>query len=198
MSRIRLAEAVASRLSRKLFPHPIIEEILRSDFYEFRTRCLSAAVTRVELDQRRLAWRLVEYAYVWIRLPGRQRVTIGPAQTRLSKLQRQVPHCDCDSALSSPSLFHCLGKHHQALTLLSEMRILCARLGRDRDVINAYNKGADAGDIRLPTVYSEVVRSLAVRYEGRYSFPTTPSRGMAGMIGSYGASRKPTRKQSES
>ena len=150
----------------------MVEEILGNGYYERRIRCLSAAITRVELDQRRRMWRLVEYAYVLFRLPGNQRVTVGPAQTRLSRLVRPVACCACERACWLPSLAHCLGRHHQALAVLAEVRTLFSAFALDRDVINAYNKGVGAADLRLPTVYSEVVLSLATKYEASWPVAT--------------------------
>jgi hypothetical protein len=164
-SRIRLAAAVTARLTGALFPHGIIRQILRSELYELRIRSLSAAITRVELDQRRQAWRFAEYVYVLLRLPRNKQVTVGPTQIRLSKLVKPIAHCSCYSSSWEPSLIHCLRRHHQALSLLAEIRTLCSVVGMDRQVINAYNKGVHASDLKLPTVYSQIVESLATKYE---------------------------------
>jgi hypothetical protein len=164
-SRVRLAVSVCARLGGDLYSHPIIGEILAQDVYDMRTRCLSAAIARVELDQRRFVWRLAEYVYVLLLLPAHERVTIGAVQCRVATLIRRVPSCTCNRKLLGPSLIHCITRRHQALTLLHEVASLLSKLQTTAESVNAYLKGMDAPDLRLPTVYSRVVSNLAGRYE---------------------------------
>lgn len=165
-SRIRLASRLVARIGSDPVPHRIIADILDNSLFALRVRYLAAAVVLVELDQRSLPNRLLEYLYVVLRLPGRDRVTIGPGQLRLSNISCSVQYCTCENGLDSlVSLRHTLGRQHQSLALLSQISARLATLGSAREAVNAHNKGSDAVDLSMMTVYSEVVLGLASQYE---------------------------------
>jgi hypothetical protein len=154
-----------ARIGSDPAPHRIIGDILGNSFFEPDVRYLAAAVVLVELDQRSLVNRLLEYLYVILRLPGRDRVTVGPAQLRLSNICHPIPYCACGKTFKSfTSLRHTLGRQHQSLFLLSQLSERLVALGSAREAVNAHQKGIDAVDLSIRTVYSEVVLGLARRY----------------------------------
>jgi hypothetical protein len=164
-SRKRLVTRVLARLSADLFPHRVIAHILARTEYSAPVRRISAALARVELDQRSVFSRFVEYLYVLLRLPGYSRVTLGPSQLRLSLLRRAVAHCSCEYSLTDiPTMRHCLSLRHHASTLLLEIVVATAQDNLPRQIVNAHNKGAAADDLATPTVYSEVVLGVGEMY----------------------------------
>lgn len=164
-SRKRLTARVLARLSSDLFPHAVIAHILSRKEYSVAVRGISAALARVELDQRSVWSRLAEYAYVVLRLPGYDRVTLGPAQLRLSRLRQPIAHCSCEQSRTDvPTLNHCLSLRHHTLALLVEIEVAASHLDHAREIANSHNKGATAEDLAAPTVYSEVVLGIGKMY----------------------------------
>lgn len=164
-SRKRLVTRVLARLSSDLFPHEVIAHILSRTEYSADVRRISAALARVELDQRSVWSRLAEYAYVLLRLPGYNRVTLGPSQLRLSRLRQPVAHCSCGYLRSDiPTMNHCFGLRHHALALLVDINAASSHLDHPREIVNSHNKGAAAEDLATPTVYSEVVLGIGQMY----------------------------------
>lgn len=164
-SRRQLVNRVLARLSGDLFPHRVIPHILARTEYSIPVRRISAALARVELDQRSVLSRFAEYLYVGMRLPGYSRVTLGPSQLRLSLLRRPVAHCSCEYLTTDiPTIRHCLSLRHHASTLLLEIDVATAHENHLRRVVNAHNKGTAAHDLGTPTVYSEVVLGVGKMY----------------------------------
>lgn len=169
-SRKRLVARVLARLSSDLFPHEVITQILSRTEYSVGVRRISAALARVELDQRSVWSRIAEYAYVLFRLPGYNRVTLGPSQLRLSRLRRPIAHCSCDrSRTDCPTISHCFTLRHHALALLVDVAAAASHLGHPREIANSHNKGAAAEDLATPTVYSEVVLGIGRMYSRNFA-----------------------------
>jgi hypothetical protein len=117
------------------------------------------------MAERGIISRLIEYAYVALRLPGYSRVTMGPIQMSVSLLRKPVPYCACSRQSGcTPRLLHCISDEHQARALLSEVSRLYSIHGSERRVANIYHKGEDAVDAVLETVYSRVATDLARLY----------------------------------
>jgi len=165
-SKIRLSKHLVARIGSNPVPHAIVRDILSNTLFDLTVRYLAAAVVLVELDQRTLLNRLIEYLYVLLRFPRHELVTLGPAQLRFSNLRHPLPLCTCGRALKSTnSLRHVLGRQHQALFLLSQIDEGLVAFGSPREAVNAHCKGVNAKDLSISTVYSEVVLALANRYQ---------------------------------
>jgi len=159
-----LAIRLVARILGDAQLHPLISEILAAKRYAPRVRAVSAAIARVEMEQRPRWSRVVEYLYVLMRMPRHERVTVGPAQIRVSRLKHPVTYCHCKPGTGSLSSSHYLAKKHYSLAVLQETATLIARHGELTRAVNAYNKGTASKDLMLPTVYSEVVLAIASAY----------------------------------
>jgi hypothetical protein len=162
--RRRLAARLVSRIGVDLFPNPVFAEIFRRVDIQPATLCHAAAIARIEIDQRRLGDRLIEYGYVFLRGPHHKSVSIGPAQLRFALLEQPCIGCVCQQDRYRPSLTHCFSTRHHAAVLIGHVAALSARLDSLVKIFNAYHKGVDAADLSLDTVYSEVAWRLSDGY----------------------------------
>lgn len=159
LSRTRLAARIRAKLSPELGRSGVERAILRLSRYAPEERALALAITRVELANRTASWRIVEYTYLLLRLPGWRQVTAGSIQLNGAALLSAVPCCKC--AQRRPRIWHFLSCTHQAHAVIAHVATLRDRLSDHRRVANAYNKGGHYPRLFDQTMYSEVVCMLA-------------------------------------
>jgi hypothetical protein len=133
--------------------------IVGASQYPMEVRSIALAITRVELANRTRPERVIEYAYVALRLPRWRGVTVGAIQFKAVGLLSSAAFCSCSSRRKS--MLHYISAEHQAFIILAHVSALASNLGDIRHVANAYNKGASSVFLKTQTIYSEVIALLA-------------------------------------
>jgi hypothetical protein len=160
-----IASRVLARAEQPLFAHKCQRDILEHDEFDPTLRAMALAIMQVELLARPLHRRLFEYALVVFAARLRPSLTVGPAQMRIGYLWSADPHCACGCLRATPgAMASVLTRSHYVTRFLSYLESLRHELRTPRRVANAYQKGRDASDLNIPTVYSEVVSALALKY----------------------------------
>jgi hypothetical protein len=165
VTRKHLKSRIVARLSANPLGHPVLAAIAREEQSDLRVKLLALAVTRVELECRQKFRRMLEYAYVAVGAPHCHRVTIGPSQLRWSTLVAAHEYCcHCGIRRRAALVFHVLRTDVYVRCVLHHVSELWKSLGDAREVVNGYTKGIGAGDLKVPTMYSEVALELSRLY----------------------------------
>lgn len=122
-------------------------------------RAIAAAITSVELQNRGSIHRAIEFLAFASDPVASRSLSIGPAQLKVVHIARPFLPCPCSDCCvgRAPCGFGLLRRNHYMHALLSHVTELAVAYGSTRVVANAYHKGTRAPDLRLATVYSEVV-----------------------------------------
>lgn len=158
-SRERLAANVAAKISADWQAKSVVRRILRSSAFSHKVRYVAAGIVLLESELRPTTWRLVEYLYVLLRLPGYRTVTVGAAQIRYEQIAKATKACRCGAVARTPT-WHIYSEEHQAARLLDTVRQLATESTHWTQVVNVFNKGPRS-DTSLDTVYSRVVLRVA-------------------------------------
>jgi len=167
--RAAIPRRVAIRLAAAPFGHPVLRALARVGEYPRPVRALALAITRAELACRPAWRRVLEYAYVWLQVPGYPRVTVGPMQIRLATLHQLHEAAPCCASVSRRRRLRpraVLAPDCYARAALAHVEQLLTQHTSTTAAANAHNKGAHATDLPMKTAYTVVVSQLTAVYDG--------------------------------
>ena len=163
--RAGIAARVLARAVSPLVAHDWQRIIVEDQGGSIELRSLALAIMRVELIARPLSARVLEYVAMPLAAALGYSVTVGPAQMKVHRLKQADDRCDCGcDTRTCTSFWKITNARHYLYRFTSHVHAMMNVLQDPRMVANAYQKGIDANDLHLPTVYSEVVVSLIPHY----------------------------------